>query len=68
LLRNDKNRDLEAVISHPQPNYVHAEVADLPGRRYANSDSGPPSGFSFFERLFGGPAPAPRPQRRLFDR
>ena len=68
LLRNDKHRDLEAVISHPQPNYVHAEVADLPGRRYANSDNGPPSGFSFFERLFGGPAPAPRPQRRLFDR
>lgn len=67
LLHNDKNKDLEAVISHPQPNYVHAVVADLPGRRFANSDSGP-SGMSFFERLFGGPAPAPRPPRGLFDR
>ncbi|HVX74739.1 MAG TPA: L,D-transpeptidase family protein [Bradyrhizobium sp.] len=69
LLRNDKNRDLEAVISHPQPNYVHAEAADIPGRRYANSDS-EPSGMSFFERLFGGPSPAsaPRPPRGLFDR
>ena len=67
LLHNDKKRDLEAVVSHPQPNYVHP-VASLPGPRYANSESGPLSGFSFFERLFGGPAPGPHPQRRLFDR
>ncbi|HUN98325.1 MAG TPA: murein L,D-transpeptidase, partial [Bradyrhizobium sp.] len=70
LLRNDKHRDLEAVISHPQPNYVHAVQADVPGRRlYANSDNGPSGGMSFFERLFGGgPAPAPRPPRGIFDR
>jgi hypothetical protein len=71
LLRNDKNkkRDLEAVVAHAQPNYVHP-VGNVPGPRYANSDNGS-SGMSFFERLFGGPsagAAPPRPPRGLFDR
>jgi murein L,D-transpeptidase YcbB/YkuD len=67
LLRNDKKKDLEAVIAHSQPNYVHP-VANIPGQRVANSDSGP-SGVSFFERLFGGPSQAPvRPPRPLFNR
>jgi L,D-transpeptidase YcbB len=70
LLRNDKKKDLEAVIAHSQPNYVHP-VANIPGaQRVANSDSGS-SGVSFFERLFGGPSQsqAPvRPQRGLFER
>ena len=67
LLRSGRNRDLENVIAHSQPNYVHP-VPD--GLRIA-SDNSWPSGPSFFERLFGGPTPPPgrRPQqRRVFDR
>ncbi|WP_213773532.1 L,D-transpeptidase family protein [Bradyrhizobium sp. dw_78] len=69
LLRNSKNKDMEAVVAHAQPSYSHP-VGNLPtGPSLAsdNSSSGP----SFFERLFGGstPAPAPpRPQRRIFTR
>jgi murein L,D-transpeptidase YcbB/YkuD len=70
LLRVGKNRDLENVIAHSQPNYVRP-AGNLPDSvRFASDIS---SGPSFFERLFGAPTPPPaplgrRPQRRLFDR
>jgi murein L,D-transpeptidase YcbB/YkuD len=71
LLRGGKNRDLENVIAHSQPNYVRP-AGNLPdGVRFA-SDNSWSSGPSFFERLFGAPTPPPgtpgRRQRRLFDR
>jgi L,D-transpeptidase YcbB len=72
LLRTGKNRDLENVIAHSQPNYVRP-AGNLPdGVRFA-SDNSASSGPSFFERLFGAPTPAPGPagrrlQRRVYDR
>jgi L,D-transpeptidase YcbB len=70
LLRAGKNRDLENVIAHSQPNYVRP-AGNLPDSVTFASDVS--SGPSFFERLFGAPTPPPaplgrRPQRRLFDR
>jgi L,D-transpeptidase YcbB len=75
LLRNSHNKDLETVVAHAQPNYSHP-VANLPDNvNFAsdNSFSGFSSGPSFFERLFGGPSPAPapyghRPPRRIITR
>jgi len=70
LLRGGKNRDLETVVAHSQPNYVRP-AGNLPGDvRFASDTS---SGPSFFERLFGAPTPPPaplgrRPQRRVIDR
>ncbi len=64
LLRSGRNRDLEAVVAHSQPNYVRP-VGDV---RIASENSWSPSGPSFFERLFGGssqPQPAPPGRRRL---
>jgi L,D-transpeptidase YcbB len=55
LLRTGRNKDLENVIAHSQPNYVKP-VNDL--RLSDNSFS---SGPSFFERLFGGPTLPPAP-------
>ncbi len=72
LLRGGKNRDLENVIAHSQPNYVRP-AGNLPdGVRFA-SDNSWSSGPSFFERLFGAPTPPPGPagrrlQRRVYDR
>ena len=68
LLRGGKNRDLENVVAHSQPNYVRP-TGNLPGVRLANDTS---SGPSFFERLFGAPTPPPaplgrRPQRRVIN-
>jgi len=74
LLRSGRNRDLENVIAHSQPNYVRP-AGNLPdGVRFASDNSWSPSGPSFFERLFGaptspaGPAGRRQQQRRLFDR
>jgi L,D-transpeptidase YcbB len=70
LLRAGKNKDMENVIAHSQPNYVRP-AGNLPDSiRFASDNS---SGPSFFERLFGAPTPPPaapgrRPQRRVFDR
>ena len=70
LLRN-RSKDLENVVAHSQPSYSHP-VANLPpGVSFASNSTS--SGPSFFERLFGGPTPAPappvrRPQRRVIDR
>jgi len=73
LLRSGKNRELENVIAHAQPNYVRPP-GNLPdGVRFANN-SWSSSGPSFFERLFGPPTPPPGPpgrrqqQRRVYDR
>ena len=60
LLRNSKNKNLEAVVAHAQPNYsrpraqLPISVSDRGGFGY---DSGP----NFFERLFGIPTQAPPP-------
>jgi murein L,D-transpeptidase YcbB/YkuD len=73
LLHSGRNRDLENVIAHSQPNYVRP-AGNLPdGVRFASDNSWYSAGPSFFERLFGGPTPPQglpgrRQQRRLFDR
>jgi L,D-transpeptidase YcbB len=70
LLRGAKNRDMENVVAHSQPNYVRP-TGNLPGSVRLASDVS--SGPSFFERLFGAPTPPPappgrQPQRRVIDR
>jgi murein L,D-transpeptidase YcbB/YkuD len=74
LLRSGRNKDLENVVAHSQPNYVRP-AGNLPdGVRFASDNSWSSSGPSFFERLFGGPTsplgpPGRRPQqRRLYAR
>jgi L,D-transpeptidase YcbB len=66
LLRSGKNKDLENVVAHSQPNYVRP-AGDL---RIASDNSfSSSSGPSFFERLFGGssqPQPAPPGRRRTY--
>jgi murein L,D-transpeptidase YcbB/YkuD len=75
LLRNTRNKDLENVVAHSQPSYARPNGSALPSSVAFNSDyanygnSGP----SFFERLFGGPAPVPpapfrRPPRAVITR
>ncbi len=79
LLRSGRSRDLENMVAHSQPNYVRP--AGVPGGvRFASENWGPgfgsnswSSGPSFFDRLFGVPAPAPtaqgrRLQRRVYER
>lgn len=76
LLRNAKNKNLEAVIAHAQPNYSRPRV-NLPqgvayndDRNYGGGFGNPFSGPSFFERLFGGPPAPPPPEyghrRRIY--
>jgi murein L,D-transpeptidase YcbB/YkuD len=64
LLRSSHGKDMENVVAHSQPSYGGgSRSASLPaGVTFAsdNSYSGP----SFFERLFGGPSPAPVPAGR----
>jgi murein L,D-transpeptidase YcbB/YkuD len=65
ILKSGKSRDLENVVAHAQPSYARPR-ADIPagvafndnGSRYASN------GPSFFERLFGPPAPPPPADRR----
>ncbi|HEY8336595.1 MAG TPA: L,D-transpeptidase family protein [Tardiphaga sp.] len=73
ILRNAKGKDLESVVAHSQPSYARPK-ADIPqGVAFNDSFGGGSSsnsGPSFFERLFGGPTPAPAPagnqrQRRI---
>ena len=71
LLKNGRNKDLEVMVSHAQPNYARPRDTLPPGVNFA-SDNTFSSGPSFFERLFGGPStmtpPAPvgrRPQQRF---
>jgi murein L,D-transpeptidase YcbB/YkuD len=64
LLKNSRNKDLENVVAHSQPNYSHP-VGNLPSAVSFASNSSGYSGPSFFERLFGGPTPPPpAPGRR----
>jgi murein L,D-transpeptidase YcbB/YkuD len=72
LLKNSRNRDLEVMVSHAQPNYSRPRDTLPPGVNVASDNSYYSSGPSFFERLFGGPSPltppAPvgrRPQQRF---
>jgi L,D-transpeptidase YcbB len=69
LLRNSRSKDLESVVAHSQPNYTRPTGGLPDGVNFASDNtysSGFPSGPSFFERLFGGPTPAPMaPGRRL---
>ncbi|WP_322513948.1 L,D-transpeptidase family protein [Rhodopseudomonas palustris] len=65
LLKNDKGKNLEAVVSHAQPNY--SRPTNLPpGVNIAGDYTGSSqsSGFNFFERLFGGPPAPQQPQMR----
>jgi murein L,D-transpeptidase YcbB/YkuD len=71
LLKNSRNKDLETLVSHAQPNYARPKDTLPAGVNFA-SDNTYSSGPSFFERLFGGPStatpPAPvgrRPQQRF---
>ena len=71
LLKNSRNKDLEVMVSHAQPNYSRPKDGLPPGVNFA-SDNTYSSGPNFFERLFGGPSqmtpPAPvgrRPQQRF---
>jgi murein L,D-transpeptidase YcbB/YkuD len=72
LLKNGRNRNLEIMVSHAQPNYSRPREALPPGVNFASDNTFSSSGPSFFERLFGGPStmtpPAPvgrRPQQRF---
>ncbi len=58
MLKGTEGRDMEMAVSHSQPNYVRPTNVRVPGDSFA-SNSGP----SFFERLFGPPAPPPAPIR-----
>jgi murein L,D-transpeptidase YcbB/YkuD len=64
LLRNSRGKDLENVVAHSQPSYGGGGKPNLPAGVTFASDNSAPSGPSFFERLFGGPTPAPAPERR----
>ncbi len=72
LLRNSRSKDLETVVAHSQPSYSRP-AGNLPSGVNFASDNTSYSGPSFFERLFGGPTPAPvppgrRPPRGVFTR
>jgi L,D-transpeptidase YcbB len=60
LLKNTRGKDMENVVAHGNPSYTRPSGSTLPSNVAYNSDYGS-SGPSFFERLFGGPRPAPAP-------
>jgi len=61
LLKGNKNRDLENLVAHAQPNYTRPSGSSLPAGVNFASDNTFSSGPSFFERLFGGPSTATPP-------
>lgn len=63
LLKNTRGKDMENVVAHANPSYTRPSGSSLPSNVAYNSDYGS-SGPSFFERLFGGPSPAPAPPGR----
>ncbi|MCD0422583.1 L,D-transpeptidase family protein [Rubrivivax sp. JA1024] len=76
LLKNDKGKNLEAVVAHAQPNYTRPtrlpDGVSVAGD-YTGSSGASSSPFSFLENLFGGPQPRPqqpaaRNQRRVYTR
>ncbi|MHC4041438.1 L,D-transpeptidase family protein [Bradyrhizobium sp. 23AC] len=76
ILKNNRGKDLEAVVAHSQPSYSRPATTLPSGVAVANNGGGfGSSGPNFFERLFGGGAPTPppapvgrRPQQRVFTR
>jgi murein L,D-transpeptidase YcbB/YkuD len=68
IMKNGRTKDLENVVAHANPSYARPSGSSLPSNVAFNSDYGNPgygsSGPSFFERLFGGPSPAPAPPGR----
>ncbi|WP_022723551.1 murein L,D-transpeptidase [Rhodopseudomonas sp. B29] len=77
LLKNDKNKNLEAVVAHSQPSYGGGKPVRIPDGVNVAGDynsGAQSSGFNFFERLFGGgpqqaaPAPQRRNPRRVYTR
>jgi L,D-transpeptidase YcbB len=67
LLKNDKGKNLEAVVAHAQQSYARPR-ADIPQGVAFNDSFGGGGGPSFFERLFGAPTPPPAPPRRIQQR
>ncbi|MBH5368334.1 L,D-transpeptidase family protein [Bradyrhizobium glycinis] len=77
ILKNNRGKDLEAVVAHSQPSYSRPATTLPSGVAVANNGSGfGSSGPNFFERLFGAPTPAAPPapvgrrpqQQRVFTR
>jgi L,D-transpeptidase YcbB len=64
MLRNVRGKDMENVVAHSQPSYSRPAGGLPAGVSFASANTS--SGPSFFERLFGGPTPAPAapPARR----
>jgi L,D-transpeptidase YcbB len=60
LLRNSRGKDMENMVAHSQPSYGGGHPTLPAGVSFASANTGP----SFFERLFGGPTPAPAPPKR----
>lgn len=77
ILKNNRGKDLEAVVAHSQPSYSRPATTLPSGVAVANNGGGfGSSGPNFFERLFGAPTPAAPPapvgrrtqQQRVFTR
>ncbi|AWM03318.1 L,D-transpeptidase family protein [Bradyrhizobium amphicarpaeae] len=77
ILKNNRGKDLEAVVAHSQPSYSRPATTLPSGVAVANNGGGfGSSGPNFFERLFGGGAPTTPPapvgrrpqQQRVFTR
>ena len=60
ILKNGKGKDLEQVVARAQPSYARPR-ANIPTGVNFDGATGRSSEPSFFERLFGGGAPAPEP-------
>ncbi len=61
LLKGNRNKDLEVMVSHAQPSYARPKDGLPAGVSFASDTS---SGPSFFERLFGGGSRQPEPAGR----
>ncbi|MFT4119475.1 L,D-transpeptidase family protein [Bradyrhizobium sp.] len=76
ILKNNRGKDLEAVVAHSQPSYSRPATTLPSGVAVANNGgSSGSSGPNFFERLFGVQSPPPAPvgrrpqqQQRVFTR
>ncbi|SDH85602.1 Murein L,D-transpeptidase YcbB/YkuD [Bradyrhizobium sp. Rc2d] len=71
ILKNNRGKDLEAIVAHSQPSYSRPATTLPSGVAVANNGGGfGSSGPNFFERLFGAPAPTqpPAPVGRRLQR